>query len=287
MPLAVYLVAQRPARRDAVTALLCASVASLTLATAADPFGALERAWVVVLAGALGVVLLGRPGRSFTPAALEALGLAAAAALLLVWVTPLTWGEIVWRVSRHFGFQARLIVGQLAQAAEVAGGEAPALVGALERSVEAGIRMASGVFPALLLLQSYAGMALAWTLYQRLARAPLGAPLLRLREFRFDDNLIWGVVLALVALVLAPLTGLAPLGGNLAVFFGGLYAVRGVGVVAALAAAAGIEGLLALAGATLAVLFLAPVAVMAALALGVTDTWVDWRRRLERRAGTR
>jgi hypothetical protein len=169
----------------------------------------------------------------------------------------------------------------------MAGGEAPAVVATLERSVEAGIRMASAVFPALLLLQSFAGLALSWALYQRLARAPQGAPLLRLREFRFDDNLIWGVVLALAALVLTPLAGLGPLGGNLAVFFGGLYAVRGVAVVAALAAAAGIEGLLAMAGATLVMVFLAPVAVLAALALGVTDTWVDWRRRLNRPADPR
>jgi hypothetical protein len=42
-----------------------------------------------------------------------------------------------------------------------------------------------------------------------------------------------------------------------------------------------------MAGATLIVLFLAPIAALAALALGVTDTWVDWRRRLERAAGPR
>jgi len=132
-----------------------------------------------------------------------------------------------------------------------------------------------------------AALALAWTLYQRVARAPQGEPLARLREFRFDDNLIWGIVLALVGILVPRIVGVGLLGGNLAVFFGGLYTVRGVAVVAALAAAAGIEGLLATAGATLIVLFLAPLAAMAALALGVTDTWVDWRRRLKRAAGPR
>ena len=288
VPLAVYLVAQRPARRDAIVAVLvAAAAASLALAGPADPFAALEGAWLVLLAGALGIVLVARPGRSFVPTALLVLALAAGAAALLVWLTPLSWPEVTWRVTRHFGLQARMLLGQIAQAAEAAGGDAPAFVATLERSVESGIRMASGVFPALLLLQSFAALALAWTLYQRVARAPQGAPLARLREFRFDDNLIWGIVLALVGILVPRIVGVGLLGGNLAVFFGGLYTVRGVAVVAALAAAAGIEGLLATAGATLIVLFLAPLAAMAALALGVTDTWVDWRRRLKRAAGPR
>lgn len=287
VPLAVYLVAQRPSRRDAVAAVAVAAAGTVTLAGPGDPFGALESAWVVLLAGALGVVLLARPGRAFVPSALQVLGLAAGAGALLVWLTSLTWPEITWRVARHYSLQARLILGPMADAADLAGGDASALIGTLERSVDAGIHLASGVFPALLLLQSLAAMALAWALYQRLAREPRGAPLVRLREFRFDDNLIWGIVLALVAVLVPRIVGVAALGGNLAVFFGGLYTVRGFAVVAAMAAAAGIEGVLAAAGATLVMLFLAPVAAMAALALGVTDTWVDWRRRLERAAGPR
>jgi len=287
MPLAVYLLAQRPARRDAVVAALLGAAAWATLAGPADPFASLERAWLALLAGALGVVMVNRPGRPFVPAALTALGLAAGAASVLVWVTPLTWGEVAWRVSRHFGYQARLVLGQMAAAADAAGGGLTGVVGTLERTVETGIRLASAIFPALLLLQSFAALAVAWALYQRLARAPLGSSVGRLRAFRFDDNLIWGVVLALVALLVPRLAGLATLGGNLAVFFGGLYAVRGLAVAAAMAATAGIDGVLAAVGATLVVLFLPPVAALAALALGVTDTWVDWRRRLERAAGPR
>jgi hypothetical protein len=287
VPLAVYLLAQRPARRDVVVAALLGAAAWATVAGPADPFAALERAWLALLAGALGIVMFNRPGRPFVPAALTALGLAAGAASVLVWATSLTWGEVAWRVSRHFGYQARLVLGQMAAAADAAGGDLAPVVGTLERTVETGIRLASAVFPALLLLQSLAALAVAWALYQRLARAPLGASLGRLRAFRFDDNLIWGVVLALVALLVPQLAGLGTVGGNLAVFFGGLYVVRGLAVAAAMAATAGIDGVLAAAGATLVVLFLAPVAAMAALALGVTDTWVDWRRRLERTAGPR
>jgi len=287
VPLAVYLLAQRPARRDVGVAAVLVVAAWVTLAGPGDPFGALELAWLALLAGALTVVMSMRPGRPFVPAALSTLALAAAGAVILMWVTSLTWGEVAWRVSRHYGYQTRLLLGQMSAAAEAAGRGAGTLVDTLERTAETFIRLASAVFPALLLLQSLAALALAWTLYQRLARAPLGETLGRLRTFRFDDNLIWGVVLALVALLLPRLAGLATLGGNLAVFFGGLYVLRGVAVASAMAATAGLDGVLAVAGATLVVVFLAPVATMAALALGLTDTWVDWRRRLERAPGPR
>jgi len=287
VPLAVYLVAQCPARRDGIVAAALLGGVLAALTGSADQFVALERAWVMLLAGALAVTLVLRPGRPFVPSALAALGLAAGAGWLLVWLTPLTLPEIAWRVQHHYGYQARIILGQLAAGAEASGGGPSALVEALERSVDMGIRLASAVFPALLLLQSLAALALAWALYQRVAVAPLGPPHGRLREFRFNDNLIWGVVASLVIMVVPRLGALGALGGNLAVFFFGLYAMRGVGVVAAMAAAAGIGGAFAAAGATLFVLFLAPVAAMAALALGVTDTWVDWRRRLERAARPR
>ena len=286
-PLAAYLLAQRPVRRDVATGAVVGAVACLLLAGPGDPFVSLERGWIALLSGALAVLMMLRPGRAFVPTALSALGVAAAAATLVVAVTPLSFDEVAWRVSQHFGYQARQVIGAMVQAAEAAGGEAPGVVTTLEQSVGMGIRMASAVFPALLLLQSFAALALAWGLYRRLAREPVGEPVGALREFRFDDNLVWGIVLALICLLLPRPTWLGALGNNLAVFFGGLYAVRGVAVASALAAAAGIRGWGAALGGSVIVLFLAPVAALAALALGVTDTWVDWRARLARSAGAR
>lgn len=283
----MYLFAQRPVRRDVVTGAVVGAVACLLLAGPGDPFAAVERGWVALLAGALAVLMIFRPGRAFVPTALAALGLAAAAATLVVAVTPLSFAEVAWRVSQHFGYQTRQLMGAMVQAAEAAGGEAPGVVTALERSVGQGVRIASSVFPALLLLQSFAALALAWGLYRRLAWEPIGEPVGALRDFRFDDNLVWGIVLALVTLLLPRPTWLGALGGNLAVFFGGLYAVRGLAVASAMAGAAGIGGWPAMIGGSVIALFLAPVAAMVALALGVTDTWVDWRARLARSAATR
>jgi hypothetical protein len=100
----------------------------------------------------------------------------------------------------------------------------------------------------------------------------------RLREFRFSDQLIWGVVLALIALVLPGQQVLHLVGGNLAMFFGGLYMVRGLGIVAAIAAAAGIGGPIVAILASVVSVLLWPLVIPGALALGLTDTWVDWRK---------
>ena len=89
-----------------------------------------------------------------------------------------------------------------------------------------------------------------------------------------------------MALLLPGPRWLGALGGNLAVFFGGLYAAarrrRGGGA----GGRRGHHGAGSPSSArSLVLLFLAPVAALAALALGVTDTWVDWRPRLARSAG--
>jgi hypothetical protein len=143
----------------------------------------------------------------------------------------------------------------------------------------------SELVPGLVLLQSLAALSFAWAIYRRVARHPEGAGLPPLREFRFNDHLIWGAVLALMALVVPGLAWSQAVGGNLAVFFGGLYVVRGLGIVLAAAAAGGLTGPVALMLGLATALFLLPVAALVALTLGVSDTWVDWRRLL--RAATR
>jgi hypothetical protein len=135
---------------------------------------------------------------------------------------------------------------------------------------------AAPLFPALLALESLAACALAWALYHRLSRARLGAPLGALREFTFSDQLVWGLVAGFSLLVLPAFKALAHVGLNLVVFLGALYALRGFGIViwflprgrAAVTVLFSIVALL-----------LGPLAVPMAFGLGVSDTWIDWRRR--------
>lgn len=284
-PLIAYLGLQQPARRDLVWTVGLALLVFWVLAGPADGFDQFERAWLVLLTGSLAIVIAaGRP-RSFVAAALAAVAGAAAAAAVLMLLTGRSWGQLVWLAERHYGAQARLLIGQLSDltaAAGPAGSGGPALLGTLENSVLLGVRLVSSLFPGLVLLQSVAALALAWALYHRIAREPHGEPLGTLAGFRFNDHLIWGVALSLLVFVLPRLGWVNALGGNLLVFFGGLYVVRGCAVLMAAAAAGGFGGPLAALLVVFVTLFLMPVAALAALALGLTDTLMDWRRRLAR-----
>ena len=131
------------------------------------------------------------------------------------------------------------------------------------------------VLPAMLALESLAALAVAWALYQRLARARLGPPLAPLRAFRFSDQLIWSLVVGVTLLVLPAFAELRSVGINLLVFFGALYVVRGLGVLSFLLAPRRWTKALLVAVGLIAWQLLAAFA----LALGVGDTWLDWRSR--------
>jgi hypothetical protein len=140
-------------------------------------------------------------------------------------------------------------------------------------------------FPALLALESLVAVALAWALYHRLSRARIGPALGRLRDFRFNDQLVWGLVVGLTATFLGTLEPFRGVGRNLLLFFSVLYALRGWGVLAWFLAPRHLTLGLAVAVlllwvpivAMFAALGLVAVAV-AAFGLGLSDTWNDWRR---------
>ena len=144
------------------------------------------------------------------------------------------------------------------------------------------VKIGTTLFVALLALESLAMLALGWGLYHRISRTRIGPPLARLRDFRFNDELVWGVIVGIVFIVLPRVTHSLPswsvVGYNLVLFFGTLYALRGLGVFAwfvrsarfsavTLVAIAVVVGLLAVIGA------LAPALGL----IGLGDTWEDWR----------
>jgi hypothetical protein len=142
------------------------------------------------------------------------------------------------------------------------------------------------LYPSLLALESLVALALAWSVYHRLARARLGPPLGALRDFRFNDQLVWGLIVGLTIVFLPTLASVRVVGRNLLVFFGALYAVRGLGVLSwfmapgALAISAGVGFVMLFlpvlsAIALLGFMFLG----IAAFGLGLGDTWADWRNR--------
>jgi hypothetical protein len=132
------------------------------------------------------------------------------------------------------------------------------------------------LFPALLILAALPGLALAWTWYHRLSPRPAGVPGGRFAEFRFSDQLVWLVVIAFAAFVMPLPEEIHGLVGNVALVASGLYTARGLAVTWGSVEPFPAGVLLVM---SVGLLFILPVALGGFFALGVADTWVDFRRR--------
>jgi hypothetical protein len=132
------------------------------------------------------------------------------------------------------------------------------------------------VAPALLALESLAALALVWGLYHRVSRVRLGPPLSALRYFRFNDQLIWGLVVGITLVVLPTLEAFRAIGVNLLVFLGVLYLLRGLGVLSWFLAPRRI----ALALLIVIAILSWPIIGLFSIGLGLGDTWLDLRRRV-------
>lgn len=133
------------------------------------------------------------------------------------------------------------------------------------------------VMPGLLALQALAGMGLAGLWHHRVSRNPIGRPPLRFRAFRFNDHVIWGAIFTLALMVIPlPPNGHA-LAMNALVVWTGLYAFRGLAVLAALLTRVSLA--LRVVAVGVAVL-LNPIALGVSLAIGLADTWFDIRARV-------
>lgn len=272
---------------------LAAWVVLAPLPTQAAGYATLARGWALLLAGAFGVVGVVAPGRPFFPRALSALGLAMGTALVALLVAGRDPGLLGRVMTQEYGRRVDASLGAWRQHAAQDGwrdvaARSPELAARADGTAEAVEAMPPAVAtltPALVALESLGALALAWSLYHRLSRARLGPPLGTLRTFRFNDQLVWGVVAGAAMLLVPSLAALRPVGANLLGFFGALYALRGLGVLRWWAperwvalAALGLALLLPVLGAPLLVGSLGVLALL----LGLGDTWQDWRNRRPR-----
>lgn len=281
VPLGLFLVLQRPSARETLTGVALLGWVIWGVAHPGSGFPRLEAAWLCLLgSGVAAMMLLRPPGRgSLMASGLIALAITAGMAVLAAATARVGFDEVRFLAERHYGQQARLVLQALSAASGTAPGATSPTLAAFDSTADTVVGVLSRLLPGLVLLQSMAALAAAWGLYRLLARHPEGTPLPALKELRFNDHLVWGVVLALIALVIPWGAGwLRPLGGNLAAFFGGLYVARGLAVLVALGATAGVGGPFATLLGALAAVFLLPLVLFSMLALGVTDTWIDWRR---------
>lgn len=260
-----------------------------------DAYRDLARGWGLLLGGAFGLVSLFGTGRPFFSRALIAVAIGFVLAVMMGGLGAVTGGDVRTTVGAEL---ARRNGEFLTIVQQFASGSAQwrelterfplaaSMPQELGRQLAALSAAGTTLFPAMLSLESLAALAVAWGAYHRIGRARLGAPLAPLREFRFNDQFVWGLIVGLTLVVLPTLSAYRAAGLNLLVFFGALYAVRGLGVLAWFMAP---RALPTAAAVGVAMLFLPPLNVVAALGfmvltvmsfgLGLGDTWADWRRR--------
>ena len=256
----------------------------------------LARGWSLLLAGAFGLVCLFGARRPFFSRAVTALTVALALAFSMTAFGPLRGSQVQAAIGAEFDRRNAETMTMIQQVLSTYSGpwqqvvsRVPAAANApqdTERQLSVLSAAGTRVFPALLALESLAALGLAWATYHRLARARLGGRLAPLKEFRFNDQLVWGLIVGLTILFLPTLTAFRTAGSNLLVFFGALYALRGLGVLAWFLAPGALIGGLTVGVAMLLAPVLNVIAVLGfmlllitALGLGLGDTWADWRRR--------
>ncbi|MCY4647579.1 MAG: DUF2232 domain-containing protein [Gammaproteobacteria bacterium] len=232
-----------------------------------------ERGWTIILGGCFAAVTLRWPERRFLPRALLAIAVAGAGAWAALGLSPRRWAII----DRMVATRLRDGVSTSLEALRVLRDGTP-LPGTVISTVFQAAEWQSNLFPAMLGLSSLAALGAAWWLYVRLVRGS-GEGLGPLRDFRFNDQLVWLLVAGAVMFVLQPDGATGRAGLNLLAFTGALYALRGAGVAVALTRGVSTLGWVLLA---LAFLLLAPFLFAAALLIGLGDTWVDIRARAQR-----
>jgi hypothetical protein len=252
---------------------LLISAVAFAIAFAGEPSGGIwymERGWAILVGGWFAAASWEWPARPFFQRSLIAVGGGTvSAAILLVGLNG--WGGAERLVMDRLEAGIAAAYGVMAA---VSGGDLePGVLETMRRAAE----VQAVLFPALLGLSTVASLGVAWWLYVRLTTGsdkglgPLG-------EFRFPDPLMWVLIAGLALVLLAEWSvGWGRLGSNLAVFMGGLYVVRGAGVLLFLAGGVSyLGGLALLVGLVLA----GPVLVAGAFVVGMGDSWFDLRTRL-------
>lgn len=247
----------------------------------------LSHAWVVLLAGAFGIASMLLPDRPFFTRALSAVGIAMVAALALIILVPRGIVTVRDAMSTEYSARAELLVTDFNRQVNTPDWKemskqypwVDTMTTRLGDQSAAQLRSvakhSASVVPALLALESLAALALAWVVYHRITSTPIGPMLGSWRDFRFNDQLIWGLAVGACIFFLPPFADGKHAGLNLLLFFGTLYLLRGVGVLSWITRGRGARIMLII------VTVIAPQLIAAlALGVGVGDTWMDWRSRV-------
>ncbi|HLV26784.1 MAG TPA: DUF2232 domain-containing protein [Gemmatimonadales bacterium] len=252
-------------------------------ADGASSFTLLALGWSVLVSALFGIVTLVGGMQHFLPRALVSIGLALAAALALQISSQLPAERITGVIEREYRDRVeewaasadRVLAAPEWRSYVADNPSSEQLMAQAEAQLRTLPRPSSLLFPAFLALQTLAAFGLTWALYHRISRTRLGPPLSPLRELRFSDQLVWGLIVGITLSVLPSLAELRLLGLNLLLFFGALYLLRGLGVLSwYLNPGRAMTALLLVIS-----VILWPFVGATALTIGLVDTWADWRRR--------
>lgn len=276
VPFALLLLAFRT--DDWMSVAVSAVILGLTFAGSRP--GGMEwyvpRAWSLIAGGAFVAVSLVQGRDGLVDRSLKAVGVALCVVLLIGVARPGVIQGVNWWMASEIR-EAALVAGGILE--RLQGSADPQVRRQMEVAVQRWVGFQQDVYPAMLSLATVAALGVAWFGFERISgsfRSP--GPI---RDFRFNDHLIWLLIGGLCLLVLPVGAAAFRVGENATVFMGGLYLLRGAAILLWIGAAAATTvwsgALLALAA-----VFLYPVVLGTALVLGLSDNWIDLRDRLSR-----
>ena len=277
VPLAVQILAFRWDSRGGLVlaaAALVVAFAGLTRSPA-DPLWYVERAWSLLLGGSFVVATVLWPRRGVVSRGLAATAAAFGLVVLAALVRHSLLADLDWRIGHDLADKADVV--SLWLQGRSAGGS-----GAFETALYRAVNWEVRLYPGSLALASLAALGVGAYVTTRLRGRSDGVG--PVRDFRFNDHLVW-VLLGGMALFLLPLGDVAArLGENALLVMGGLYLLRGAGILLWLGAAVVTSVWSALLWTVIAIL-LYPVGITLALLVGLGDTWLDLRARLRAPSG--
>src|SRR2546423_3284490 len=245
-------------------------------------YSQMARAWAIVLAASFGLISLISSTTGFFVRGMASVGIALAAGFIVALSSLSGIARIQHAGGEDLMRRAAASLNQFQQKWDTdqwkdLTASAPLLQAAddwvadIEREIP---KHTTPLIPALLALESLAALGLAYSVYNRLSAVKIGPGLGPLTEFRFNDQLIWALAVGLTLSLLPAFGEGRNAGFNLLLFFGALYAIRGLGVLAWISRGRYLFIIL---------LSLIPQGILLlgvlALALGLGDTWLDLRRR--------
>ena len=266
-----------------VWVLLAAWLLLVPSGKSGSPYNGMARGWALLLAGSFGLMSLWSSATPFLVRALGALGLAMGTAFAVAVSSPGGMERYQKIAASEFSGRGTAVLAILqaeaqspifrGYAAKVP--EMDDVVEDAQAKVRAMPAISAVLLPSLLALESLACLALAWAVYTRLTPDRIGPVLAPLKEFRFSDQLVWGVAVGGTLLLLPPFEEGRNAGLNLLVFFGALYFIRGLAIVSWMSKRRGL-----LVASVILFFFVPPLfklLVAAVIGIGLGDTWLDWR----------